>query len=60
MKLKRITANKNGYLTNACWNNCQTDGVPHVGSKYCKKMCPHYKGEIKILCWNFVKCNNWK
>lgn len=57
MKLKRITTNKYGYLTNACWDKYQTDGVPHVGSKYCLESCPHCKCKIKFLFWNFVLCN---
>lgn len=59
MKLKRIKIKSDFILTNCCWYETE-NGTPMVGSTYCKKMCPHYKGEIKILCWNFVKCNNWK
>lgn len=46
---------KGWALTNCC-RYVTEDGTPMVGSTYCKCKCPHYRGEVKILLWRFVKC----
>lgn len=58
--LRRITI-KNGFvLTNCCWYSTR-NSFPMVGSTFCKTNCPHYKGTIRLLFWEFVKCSylNW-
>lgn len=51
VKLKRVTDN-NPY-PNYCDDNIM---IPVVGSYYCRKNCPFFKGELKILFWKFIKC----
>lgn len=52
--LRRIS--KRGWaLTNCCWFETK-DGNPMVGSTFCKGICPHYKGTMRLLFWKFVKC----
>ena len=52
--LRRISR-KGWTLTNCCW--CDTpNGVPMVGSTYCKEQCPYHRGIIRVLFWRFVKC----
>lgn len=53
--LRRIK--KQGWrLTNCCWYETK-DGTPMVGCKFCKNNCPYYKGTIRLLFWEFVKCS---
>ena len=53
--LRRIS--KQGLaLTNCCWYETK-DGVPMVGSTFCKITCPYYKGTTRLLFWKFVKCS---
>lgn len=56
MKLKRIKIRNGWVLTNCCWHETE-NGMPMVGSKYCKEFCPYYKGTLKFLWWKFVKCD---
>lgn len=53
-RLRRVKE-KNGYLSNSCglWTE---SGTPMVGSKYCEKDCKFYRGTIKILNWEFIRC----
>lgn len=54
-KLRRIII-KGKWLKNPCGLEFK-NGNPMVGCKYCLNKCPHHKGTIKILFWEFVKCN---
>jgi hypothetical protein len=56
MCLRLIRSNGN-WLTNHCGRILE-NGTHTVGSKYCTHKCPYYKGEQKIIFWNFIKCNN--
>lgn len=53
--LRRIII-KGKWLKNPCGLELK-NGKPMVGCKYCLNKCPHHKGTIKILFWEFVKCN---
>lgn len=53
--LRRISK-QDWALTNCCWYDTK-DGVPMVGSTFCKTNCPHYKGTMRLLFWKFVKCS---
>lgn len=53
--LRRIK--KQGWrLTNCCYHETK-DGTPMVGCKFCKNNCPYYKGTMRLLFWEFVKCS---
>jgi hypothetical protein len=56
MCLRLIRSNGN-WLNNPCGRYLE-NGTHMVGSKYCIHKCPYYKGEHKIIFWNFIKCNN--
>ena len=57
-RLRLITGN--GFIcTNCCWYQTE-NGTPMVGSTYCQKQCPNYRGKFRFLFWNFVKCKYWK
>ena len=54
--LRLIKSKNNGFvLTNIC-GLITEGGTPIVGSKYCKKECPHFNGVTKILFWKLIKC----
>ena len=53
-KLRRVKE-KNGYLSNFCGRHTE-GGTPMVGSKFCETDCPYFRGTIKILRWEFIKC----
>lgn len=55
--LRLVKSKNNGFvLTNICGLIIK-DGIPMVGSKYCKETCPYFAGVTKILFWKFIKCN---
>lgn len=53
--IRRIKIRNGFILENICGIELK-EGLPMVGSKYCKKNCPFYRGEFRILWWNFIKC----
>lgn len=63
-RLRLIKANGD-WLSNKCGIDVELDsrgngGTPMVGCKYCRQQCPHHKGIIRFLFWEFVKCKNWE
>jgi hypothetical protein len=51
-----IKSKSKGFeLTNICGLHTEY-GIPMVGSTHCRLFCPHFKGTIKVLFWEFVKC----
>jgi hypothetical protein len=51
-----IKSKSKGFvLTNICGLHTEY-GIPMVGSTHCRLFCPHFKGTIKVLLWEFVKC----
>ena len=55
MCILRRVKEQNGYLSNCCGLHTE-GGTPMVGSKYCEKNCQFYRGTIKILNWEFIRC----
>lgn len=54
--LRRISQ-QGWVLTNCCWYKTKDGVPPMVGSAFCKDNCPHHKGIMRLLFWNFVKCS---
>jgi hypothetical protein len=58
----RLIRKDGKFLTKQCGMdvNLNLPGTPMVGCKYCRQQCPHHKGVIRFLFWEFVKCKNWE